>query len=90
MGRKADSGTESFGALLRRYRGRMGLTQEELAERAGLHAQEISQLERDVVQRPRSTTVEFLADALKLDAQERATFVAGSARGAGVVGTKHC
>ena len=71
MGSKADSGTESFGVLLRHYRGRMGLTQEELAERAGLHAQEISQLERGVVRRPRSTTVEFLADALKLDAQER-------------------
>jgi tetratricopeptide (TPR) repeat protein/transcriptional regulator with XRE-family HTH domain len=74
MGGKADSGIESFGALLRRYRGRRGLTQEELAERAGLHAQEISQLERGVVRSPRSTTVEFLADALKLDAQEREAF----------------
>ena len=80
MGRNADSGTESLGALLRRYRGRVGLTQEELAERAGVHAQEISQLERGVIRRPRSTTVEFLADALKLDAQGRATFVA-AARG---------
>jgi transcriptional regulator with XRE-family HTH domain len=80
MGRNADVGTESFGALLRRYRGRLGLTQEELAERAGLHAQEISQLERGVVRNPRSTTVEFLADALKLDAQERMIFAA-AARG---------
>src|SRR5215472_15644132 len=80
MGRKSDSGTESFGALLRAFRGRMGLTQEELAERAGLHAQEISQLERGVVRSPRSTTVEFLAEALKLDTYERAMFVA-AARG---------
>ena len=80
MGRKADVGTESFGALLRRYRGRLGLTQEELADRAGLHAQRISQLERDVVRKPRSTTVEFLAEALKLDAHEREAF-AGAARG---------
>jgi transcriptional regulator with XRE-family HTH domain len=69
MGRKADVGTGSFGALLRRYRGERGLTQEELGERAGLHAQEISQLERSVVRRPRSTTVAFLADALMLDAR---------------------
>jgi tetratricopeptide (TPR) repeat protein/transcriptional regulator with XRE-family HTH domain len=83
MDGKADFGTESFGALLRRFRGRLGLTQEELADRAGLYAQQISQLERDIVRRPRSTTVEYLAEALKLDAQERATFVA-AARGAPV------
>jgi len=76
MRRKADVGTERFGALLRRYRGRRGLTQEELAERAGLHAQQISQLERGAIRSPRSTTVEFLADALKLDAQQREAFAA--------------
>jgi len=72
--------TESFGSLLRRHRGARGFTQEELAERAGLHVQEISKLERGVRLSPRSTTVEFLADALKLGAQERAVFVA-AARG---------
>jgi len=91
MGRKADVGTESFGALLRRYRGRMGLTQEELAERAGLHAQEISQLERGVVRSPRSTTVQFLADALRLDADERVGFAEAaqgdSVSSAALVGT---
>src|SRR5215471_3124095 len=80
MGGKAGAGTGSFGALLRRYRGQMGLTQEELAERAGLHAQEISQLERDVVRRPRSTTVEYLAEALKLDTQQKEAFVAARGR----------
>src|SRR5215470_3261793 len=80
MVRKADVGTESLGALLRRYRGRLGLTQEELADRAGLYPQQISHLERDLVRRPRSTTVQFLADALKLDLEERATFIA-AARG---------
>src|SRR5258708_29532533 len=80
---KADVATESFGALLRGYRGKCGLTQEELAERAGLHAQEISQLERGVVRRPRSTTVEFLAEALKLDGQERETFIAAARGGQG-------
>ena len=80
MGRKVGADTETLGALLSRYRGRMGLTQEELAERAGIHAQEISKLERGVVRSPRSTTVQFLADALKLDTQEKATFGA-AARG---------
>ena len=81
MGREADVGTESFGALLRRYRGSRGLTQEELAERAGLHAQEISRLERDVVRNPRSTTAAFLAGALKLDEREKEAFVAATRRG---------
>src|SRR5258708_36728973 len=80
MGRKADHGTESFGMPLRRRRGRRGFTQEELADRAGLHAQEISQLERGVVRSPRSTTVEFLADALTLDTHEKEAFAA-AARG---------
>jgi tetratricopeptide (TPR) repeat protein/transcriptional regulator with XRE-family HTH domain len=77
---KADFGTESFGALLRHYRGKSGLTQEELGHRAGLHAQAISKLERDVVQNPRSTTVEFLADALKLGTLQREAFIAASRR----------
>jgi tetratricopeptide (TPR) repeat protein/transcriptional regulator with XRE-family HTH domain len=80
VARKTDTGTESLGALLRRYRGRLGLTQAELADRAGLYPQQISHLERDLVRRPRSTTVQFLADALKLDLEERATFIA-AARG---------
>src|SRR6516162_7167352 len=59
-----------FGALLRQYRGRRGLTQAELAERSGLNVQAVSMLERGVRREPRSTTVAFLAQALKLDAQQ--------------------
>src|SRR5215467_6576089 len=80
MSEKANTPVVSFGALLRRHRGDLGLTQEELAERAGIHAQEVSKLERDVVRRPRSTTVQFLAEALTLDAQQREAFAA-AARG---------
>ena len=65
----------SFGALLRRHRGAMGLTQERLAERAGLHAQEISKLERGILRSPHSSTVEFLARALKLDPQQKESFI---------------
>ena len=76
---RIDGGSE-FGALLRRYRGLSGLTQEELAERSGLHVQAVSMLERGVRRQPRSTTVEFLAEALKLDARQREAFVAAAVR----------
>src|SRR6266550_3710783 len=75
-----DGGVDSFGAILRRYRGARGLTQDQLAERAGLHTQEISKLERSVRRAPRSTTVEFLAEALKLDASEHDLLVAAAQR----------
>ncbi|HEU5439878.1 MAG TPA: helix-turn-helix domain-containing protein, partial [Ktedonobacterales bacterium] len=63
-----------FGPLLRRYRAAAGLTQEELAERAGLSTRAISDLERGVKRAPRRETVELLADALTLTAQKRALF----------------
>jgi predicted ATPase/transcriptional regulator with XRE-family HTH domain len=64
----------SFGDLLRSYRERVGLTQEELAERAGRSAQGVSALERGLRRRPYLPTVRSLADALGLSAQERAAF----------------
>jgi predicted ATPase/transcriptional regulator with XRE-family HTH domain len=63
----------TFGALLKRYRRSAGLTQEELAERAGYSVGHISRLER-AARVPVATTVELLADALSLDASDRATF----------------
>src|SRR5947209_2906721 len=42
----ASDGLESFGALLQRHRLAAGLSQEELAERAGLSRRGISDLER--------------------------------------------
>lgn len=63
-----------FGPLLRRYRAAAGLTQEELAERAGLSTRAISDLERGVKRAPRRETIELLADALALTAQKRALF----------------
>src|SRR5215467_7582566 len=78
MGRRPDGQVDAFGVLLRRYRGARGLTQEELAERAGLHTQEISKLERGVRRTPRTTTVEFLADALRLSPPERVALEAAA------------
>lgn len=63
-----------FGEMLRRYRVAAGLSQEELAERAGLSARAISDLERGVKQTPRKETVALLADALALSPQRRILF----------------
>src|SRR5207248_5652974 len=65
------AGSVSFGTALRRLRARSGLTQDQLAERAGLSAKAISALERGERQRPYPHTVRALAGALNLSAQER-------------------
>jgi predicted ATPase/DNA-binding XRE family transcriptional regulator len=64
------SGT-SFGDLILRLRSAAGLSQEELAERAGLSRNSISDLERGLRQAPRLGTVRLLADALSLGEDDR-------------------
>jgi transcriptional regulator with XRE-family HTH domain len=66
--------TPTFGVLLSRYRAAVGLTQEELAERAGLSARGIGDLERGVRTRPRGYTVRQIAEALRLSPDDRALF----------------
>ena len=56
--------TPAFGGLLRRHRMAAGLSQEELAERAGLSARGVSDLERGARTAPRLETLRLLADAL--------------------------
>src|SRR5262245_28694537 len=70
----------AFGEQLRGFRERIGLTQEELAERAGLSAQGISALERGLRRRPYLPTVRALAEALDLSAPERAALATAVAR----------
>src|ERR671937_1954056 len=72
----------TFGALLKRYRQAAGLTQEGLAERAGLSARGISDLERGVSRTHRADTVQRLALALGLSARERGTFAQAALGGA--------
>jgi predicted ATPase/class 3 adenylate cyclase len=67
-----------FAALLKRYRLAAGLSQEELASRAGLSSRGISDLERGIRVNPRPATVRLLADALGLSATDRATFLAAA------------
>lgn len=67
-------GQASFGALLREYRDRAGLTQEALAERAGLSPDAIGLLERGERRHPQRHTVRQLAAALGLGAAARVSF----------------
>jgi len=62
----------SFAQLLRRYRRAAGLTQEELAEQANLSARAVSDLERGENRTPRRDTLDLLAEALHLSAEDRA------------------
>ncbi len=69
-----------FGGLLRQLRAEAGLTQEELAEAAGLSPRSVSDLERGINRTARKDTAELLAGALGLAEPARAVFVA-AARG---------
>jgi predicted ATPase/transcriptional regulator with XRE-family HTH domain len=71
----------SFAALLKRQRLAAGLTQEALAERAGLSAKAVGDLERDPGRSPRLGTVTLLADALGADPEQRAELLAAARPG---------
>jgi len=73
-----DTGASSFAALLKRQRLAAGLTQEALAERAGLSAKAVSDLERDPARTPRLGTVTLLADALGAGPEERAELLSAA------------
>jgi LuxR family transcriptional regulator, maltose regulon positive regulatory protein len=73
-------GNGDFGGELRGYRESAGLSQEELAERAGLTAKGISALERGERQRPYPQTVRALAEALNLSDAERSALIAAIPR----------
>ena len=62
--------TLSFGSLLKYYRRAAGITQAQLAQRAGYTTVFISMLEREV-RRPLRSTVDLLAVALEISAEER-------------------
>ena len=71
-------GPGSFAALLHQYRASAGLSQEDLAEQAGLSRRGISGLERGERRWPHQATVRRLAAALNLDAVERAALLASA------------
>ena len=67
-----------FAGLLRQLRARARLTQEELAEAAGLSPRSVSDLERGVNRTARKHTAELLAGALGLAEPVRGLFVAAA------------
>jgi tetratricopeptide (TPR) repeat protein/transcriptional regulator with XRE-family HTH domain len=76
----AEPPVPALGELLKLLRARADLTQEELAEAARVSPRSVSDMERNLVQKPRKETVRLLADALGLSGAERARFEA-AARG---------
>ncbi|MGE7439195.1 AAA family ATPase [Kitasatospora sp. NPDC001175] len=71
----------TFGEMLLELRRAAGLTQEELAEAAGLAARSIRDLERGRRARPQRRTVELLATALGLADADAAALLAASRSG---------
>jgi predicted ATPase/DNA-binding XRE family transcriptional regulator len=79
--RGAQTGTGSeFGDLLRRHRAAAGVTQEDLAGRAGLTPQAIGLLERGKRRQPHAYTVQKLAEALDLEGPALSEFEAAAKR----------
>jgi predicted ATPase/DNA-binding XRE family transcriptional regulator len=72
--------TGSFADLLKHFRAAAGLTQEELAERAGLSARAISDLERGVKLHPYPHTVGRLVTALALTEDEESRLLRAARR----------
>ena len=72
----ADGSALTHGELLRQLRTQAGLTQEELAEQAGLSVRTVSDMERGITRTAHRESVRLLADALRLAGQEREQFEA--------------
>ena len=70
----------AFGACLLSCRESAGLSQEELAGRAGLSIRAISNLERGRTTSPHRRSLERLADALALRGEARERFFAAAGR----------
>jgi transcriptional regulator with XRE-family HTH domain len=67
----ASTAQANFGALLLAHRTRLPLTQEQLAERAGLSERTLRNLEAGRIRRPYPDTIRRLAEALNLSGEER-------------------
>jgi len=79
-GEPAGEGRSPFGTLLRDFRIAARLSQEALAERAGLSSAGISVLERGARRSPHRDTVALIASALELSAADRARLQAATVR----------
>src|SRR5918995_6648694 len=73
-----DHSTLQFGSLLRQHRLAAGLSQAELAERAGLSTDGVGALEAGRRATPRLYTVRALAEALSLAEDDRLSLIAAA------------
>src|SRR6266508_874075 len=73
---QSSGGGSALAVLLRTWRERALLTQEQLAGRAGLGVRTIRRMEAGGLRRPRGESVLLLADALELTEAERAQLFA--------------
>ena len=77
---------EHVGVVIRRRRGELGFTQEELAERAGIAPTSVVRLENGEIMRPRISTLTKLAGALGIKPDELTRFVSSVHRPASGAG----
>ncbi len=70
----SESGGPVFGDVVRAYRRRLGMTQEELADKTGLSVRGIGRIEAGRIALPRARTLRLLADAFGLAGGERDRF----------------
>lgn len=66
--------------LVRTWRTRIFLTQQQLADRTGLGVRTIRRLEADGLRRPRADSLRLLADALQLNDSERSQLISAAAQ----------
>lgn len=78
----------NFGDLLLRLRKAAALSREDLAERSGVSARAIADLELGKTRRPHRDTVSLLADGLQLTDANRAKFKAAARGGAATADTE--
>jgi len=79
MGPPNSNTVSPFGSLLRTYRRQAGLTQRELAGKAGLSVAALRDFEQSRRHRPRSNSLAALTDALDLDPAQTADLTAAAA-----------
>ena len=87
-GHVSEADVGDFGTLLRRLRRDRGMTQEELAERAGISVRTVSDLERGSSQTPYRGTIGELAAALQLEPADREPSSPPAAAERGHVGSR--